>query len=231
MTANTVAAAAVTAIVTAGDDATHLRLALQALAAGADVNAPYRTPRAHRLVRDTISRDRPAGASSPKRAAAAETAAAGARITATNESDSSVTAVTSHQAMQHHQQGHPTTASATSASTAAAAEEEEEQPDTPSSWSACGSVSVLHAAAASGNRLLLEFLLQNGASWQQTDAGGRSALHYALLHEAFDCAKQLLRRGCGQLAGLRDSKGQSAMDLCLAKGRVEDEELFLLLSG
>jgi len=79
--------------------------------------------------------------------------------------------------------------------------------------------------------VLLELLLQNGASWQQTDAGGRSALHYALLHDGVECAKQLLRRGGGQLAGMRDSRGQSAMDLCLAKGRVEDEELFLLLSS
>jgi hypothetical protein len=30
---------------------------------------------------------------------------------------------------------------------------------------------------------------------------------------------------------MRDSRGQSAMDLCLAKGKVEDEELFLMLCG
>jgi ankyrin repeat protein len=90
---------------------------------------------------------------------------------------------------------------------------------------------VLHAAAAAGHRVVLELLLQNGASWQQTDAGGRSALHYALLHEAVGCAKLLLRRGGSQLAGMRDARGVSAMDVCLAKGKVEDEELFLLLSG
>jgi hypothetical protein len=54
----------------------------------------------------------------------------------------------------------------------AAAAGEDEGPDTPSSWAACGTVTVLHAAAAAGNRVLLEFLLQNGASGSKQMQGG-----------------------------------------------------------
>jgi hypothetical protein len=205
------------------------RLALQALAAGADINAAYRTPRAHKLVRDTIALDK--DPSSPtKQAAAANMGADGSSGNSTNTSRMIGQAGGGSSSSSSSQQ-HPSGASTAAAVGGNQQQQEEQQPDTPSSWAACGSVSVLHAAAASGDRVLLELLLQNGASWQQLDAGGRSALHYALLHEAVDCAKQLLRRGGGQLAGMRDGRGRSAMDLCLAKGKVEDEELFLLLSG
>lgn len=209
-------------------------MALQALAAGADVNAAYRTPRAHRLVRDTLARDKAPTSPSKKQAAAAAAAAVGQGQDPSNSSGSvsqQYDAGGNSSRQQEEAALAAATAGAATAGAAGGAESEEEQPDAPSSWTACGSVSVLHAAAAAGNRVLLEFLLQNGASWQQTDAGGRSALHYALLHDAVECAKQLMGRGREALAGMRDARGQSGLDLCLAKGRVQDEELFLMLSG
>jgi ankyrin repeat protein len=77
---------------------------------------------------------------------------------------------------------------------------------------------------------MLEFLLQNGAQWQHKDAHGRTPLHYALLHNAPATAKQLLRRGA-VVAGVRVGRGNTALDLVMARGRVSDEELFVLLSG
>lgn len=149
-------------------------MALQALAAGADVNAAYRTPRAQRLVRDTSSK--------------------------------------SSSACSHEQQQHV------------------EVPPSPT-FQACGTVTALHGAAAAGSGPLLEFLLQNGASWQHTDAQGRSPLHYAILYDSVECAKQLLRKWGSDVAGVRDVRGQTAMDYVMAKGRVSDEELFVLLSN
>jgi hypothetical protein len=206
-------------------------LALQALAAGADINAAYRTPRAHKLVRDTIALDKDPSSPTKQAAAAASMGAEGSSGNSKNASRMIGEAGEGFSSSSSSGQQHPSGASAGEVGWNRQQQQQEEQPDTPSSWAACGSVSVLHAAAASGDRVLLELLLQNGAAWQQVDAGGRSALHYALLHEGADCAKQLLRRGGGQLAGMRDGRGRSAMDLCLAKGKVADEELFLLLSG
>jgi ankyrin repeat protein len=78
--------------------------------------------------------------------------------------------------------------------------------------------------------MMLEFLLQNGASWQLTDSQGRSPLHYAILHECAECAKLLLKRS-SDVAKAVDGRGRTAFDLAVAKGRVTDEGLFLLLSG
>lgn len=141
------------------------------IAAGADVNQAYRTPRAQKLVKDTHV------ASLRADPAAAEAAAA-----------------------------------------------EDRSPR------GCGDVTVLHAAAAEGWPPMVEFLLQNGAQWQHKDAYGRTPLHYALLHNAMATAKQLLRRG-GELAGMRDARGNTALDLMLQRGRVSDEELLVLVSG
>jgi ankyrin repeat protein len=91
-------------------------------------------------------------------------------------------------------------------------------------------VTVLHAAAAAGHGPLLEFLLLNGSSWSHTDIRGRSALHYAILFDGSECAKVLLRRGAAELCLMQDDEGRTAMDLVMAQGRVQDEELFLLLS-
>jgi hypothetical protein len=182
-------------------------------------------------VRDTLARDKAPSSPSKKQAAAAAAVGQGDPGTGTVCQQSDAGGNSSKQQQEKQQKEGLATAAAGTAAAGGAESEEEEQPDTPSSWTACGSVSVLHAAAAVGNRVLLEFLLQNGASWQQTDAGGRSTLHYALLHDSVECAKQLMGRGREALAGMRDARGQSGLDLCLAKGRVQDEELFLLLSG
>lgn len=160
---------------------------MAALAAGADVNAPYRTPRAQRLVG------------------------------ATNEKDAQ---------QQRQTQLVP-------AAAAAAEQQEEQQPDLQpgtATWQACGTVTALHAAAAAGCVPLLEFMLQNNANCQHTDARRRTPLHYALLHQAPECAKLLLRRW-PSLAGAADASGRAGMDLVLAQGRVSDEELFLLLAS
>ena len=37
--------------------------------------------------------------------------------------------------------------------------------------------------------------------------------------------------GAGELQRCRDARGRTPMDLAMAKGRVADEELFLLLSS
>ena len=161
-------------------------MALQAIAAGADVNLAYRTPRAHRLVKDTSSK---AAAPAPGSPAARAAAAAG-----------------------------------TAPPPPAAAAEEEASPR------ACGDVTVLHAAATIGYAPMFEFLMQNGASWQHEDAYRRNPLHYAVLYDRSVCAKLVLRRG-GDPHRARDAKGKTPMDMVMDKGRVDDEELFLLLSS
>ncbi|KAG2497400.1 hypothetical protein HYH03_004555 [Edaphochlamys debaryana] len=90
----------------------------------------------------------------------------------------------------------------------------------------------LHLAAYEGSGALLELLLQNGAPVDGVDAagGGHTALHYALLADRYDAAKLLLRRGASLAAA--DAEGRRAWDLVVGvKGRVGDEELFLLLNG
>lgn len=45
-----------------------------------------------------------------------------------------------------------------------------------------------------GDISLIEYLLQNGAKWDKTDPYGRTPLHYCILHEHPQAAKQLLKR-------------------------------------
>jgi Arf-GAP/coiled-coil/ANK repeat/PH domain-containing protein len=99
-----------------------------------------------------------------------------------------------------------------------------------SSPRACGDVTVLHAAAANGYAPMFDFLMQNGASWQHQDAYRRNPLHYAVLYDHGLCAKLVLRRG-GDAHKARDARGRTPMDMVMDKGRVADEELFLLLSS
>ena len=89
---------------------------------------------------------------------------------------------------------------------------------------------MLHAAAAVGFGAMFEFLMQNGATWQHVDIHRRNPLHYAILHDNSGCAKLVLRRG-GEAYKERDSRGKTAMDMIMDKGRVDDEELFLLLNS
>ncbi|GLI59448.1 hypothetical protein VaNZ11_001273 [Volvox africanus] len=90
----------------------------------------------------------------------------------------------------------------------------------------------LHLAAADGCLPLLEVLLQNGAPIDAVDGagGGHTALHYALLADRYNVAKLLIRRGASLTVA--DSAGRRAWDLVVGvKGRVADEELFLMLNG
>jgi hypothetical protein len=54
-----------------------------------------------------------------------------------------------------------------------------------------------------------------------------------VLHDAADVAKLLMRRsgGGGELQRARDARGCTPFDIAMAKGRVADEELFVLLSS
>ena len=61
------------------------------------------------------------------------------------------------------------------------------------------------------------------------DGYGRTPLHYCILYDAPLLAKQLLKRGAQ--GGVRDVGGASAWDLAVGKGRLPDEELFVLLSA
>lgn len=179
--------------------ARDVRRALAALAAGADVNAPYRTPRAQRLVGEASAR-----------AAAVDHQSGGA-----SSGSGASTAAGSG------------SGSGSGSRDGGQASEEGVAPPT-----VCGTVTALHLAAAMGDVPVLEFLLQNGAACQHTDAHGRTPLHYAVLHDAGECAKVLMRRNGagGELQRSRDSRGRTPMDLAMAKGRVTDEELFILLT-
>ncbi|KAK9807526.1 hypothetical protein WJX72_001570 [[Myrmecia] bisecta] len=99
----------------------------------------------------------------------------------------------------------------------------------PTTTDSPGDVTVLHCASQVGEVALVEYLLQNGAKWQHQDAHGRTALHYCVLYDHHDCAKVLLRRGADR--SICDQTGHTALDLAMAKGRLEDEELFLMLSS
>jgi hypothetical protein len=61
----------------------------------------------------------------------------------------------------------------------------------------------------------------------------RPPQHYAVLFDAGEVAKLLMRRSGsgGELQRARDSCGLTPFDLAMAKGRVADEDLFLLLSS
>ncbi len=90
----------------------------------------------------------------------------------------------------------------------------------------------LHAAAANGDVAMCELLLQSGAPLDAVDCVGvgHTALHYALLSDQLAAAKLLVRRGAS--LGVKDAQGRNAWDLVVSvKGRVADEELFLMLSG
>ncbi len=97
---------------------------------------------------------------------------------------------------------------------------------------------------------ILEFILQNGGPAVVGDGYGRTPLHYAILLDhaqvvregwgrfaeapqnfssCSQAAKALLRRGAS--AAARDQFGTTPFDAAVAKGRVRDEELFLLLSS
>ncbi|KAG2454953.1 hypothetical protein HYH02_000780 [Chlamydomonas schloesseri] len=102
----------------------------------------------------------------------------------------------------------------------------------PSGGGMALTLTCLHLAAVDGALRLVELLIQSGAPADAVDGagGGHTPLHYALLSDQYDAAKLLLRRGAS--LGVRDSGGRNAWDLVVGvKGRLADEELFLLLSS
>ena len=50
------------------------------------------------------------------------------------------------------------------------------------------------ACMQTGDVSLIEYLLQNGAKFDKADPYGRTPLHYCILHEHPQAAKQLLKR-------------------------------------
>lgn len=89
-------------------------------------------------------------------------------------------------------------------------------------------LTALHFACQTGDVSLIEYLLQNGARVDKADPHGRTPLHYCILHEHPQAAKQLLKRGADKAA--RDVLGQNALAIAVRKGSVADEDLFLMLS-
>ncbi|DBB01590.1 TPA: hypothetical protein ACH3X1_000238 [Trebouxia sp. C0004] len=55
-------------------------------------------------------------------------------------------------------------------------------------------LTALHFACQTGDVSLIEYLLQNGARVDKADPYGRTPLHYCILHEHAQAAKQLLKR-------------------------------------
>lgn len=87
---------------------------------------------------------------------------------------------------------------------------------------------ALHLACSRQDVLMTEFLLQNNAPFEAQDTHGRTPLHYCVLLDWQEGAKMLMKRGANPAA--TDSLGLTAMDLAVAKGKITDEEMFVLLT-
>ncbi|KAL3136510.1 hypothetical protein ABBQ38_005760 [Trebouxia sp. C0009 RCD-2024] len=87
---------------------------------------------------------------------------------------------------------------------------------------------ALHFACQTGDISLIEYLLQNGAKWDRSDPYRRTPLHYCILHEHPQAAKQLLKRGADKTT--QDVLGQKPLDMLIRKGKVSDDELLMMLS-
>lgn len=91
-------------------------------------------------------------------------------------------------------------------------------------------VRLVREASANGHEGVLEALLQNGASVNAVSGPDRAtALHAAVRAGRDGVAKLLIRRGAAPEA--KDGKGRTALDAAMDRGSIQDEELFLLLSG
>eukprot|EP00891_Asterochloris_glomerata_P008374 jgi/Astpho2/8374/e_gw1.00122.15.1_t len=89
----------------------------------------------------------------------------------------------------------------------------------------CSLVLLLQA----GDLAIVEYLLQNGASYDKLDSFNRSPLHYSIMFDHPAISKQLLRRGANRIA--IDANRRTALEMAIAmKGRIADEELFVMLS-
>ncbi|KAM1520480.1 hypothetical protein ACFX10_010860 [Malus domestica] len=88
--------------------------------------------------------------------------------------------------------------------------------------------SLLHLACHSGNPMMVELLLQFGASMNLRDFHGRTPLHHCIASGNNSLAKSLLRRGARP--SIQDGGGHSALERAMGMGAITDEELFILLS-
>jgi len=89
-------------------------------------------------------------------------------------------------------------------------------------------LSLLHLAAKAGHQGMMELLLQYGAKPDVEDLYRRTPLHYCMLFNTTQTAKLLLRKGAD--AGRKDAGNCTALDAAMMRGRVTDEELFVLLT-
>lgn len=96
-----------------------------------------------------------------------------------------------------------------------------------SMWNGAG-LSALHFAAAAGDLVTLELLTLCGAPLDQRDPFGRTVLHYCVLAQWEAGAKLLLHKGASARA--TDILRQSALEMAMGRGRIADEELFVLLA-
>ena len=79
-----------------------------------------------------------------------------------------------------------------------------------------GGVTIAHAAAAAGDPVMMELLIQWGAPSEEKDGYGRSPLMYAVLHDHPEVAKLLLKRGVGFRG--QDVMGYSVVQMMGQKG-------------
>mmetsp|Transcript_18510 Transcript_18510/g.51848 ORF Transcript_18510/g.51848 Transcript_18510/m.51848 type:complete len:859 (-) Transcript_18510:217-2793(-) len=97
-----------------------------------------------------------------------------------------------------------------------------------SSGSSVLELSLLHAAARNNHVGCMELLLQHGAKPDAPDMYKRSPLHYCMLFQTNEAAKLLLRKGAA--ADSTDMSNCTPLDTAMKRGRLTDEELFVMLS-
>jgi len=83
----------------------------------------------------------------------------------------------------------------------------------------------LHVAASAGNRLMVKFLLENGADIKIADGHGRTPLHLAAFRGHKEVSQLLIDNG----ADLNpfDTEGQTPMHWAARKGNVEVAQLLI----
>lgn len=54
-----------------------------------------------------------------------------------------------------------------------------------------GDMTILHSAAACGNAVCMELVLQNNAPYEVADACGRTPLHYCILYDAIQVGSHM----------------------------------------
>jgi ankyrin repeat protein len=88
---------------------------------------------------------------------------------------------------------------------------------------------VLHYAAAEGNLVVVEFLLQNGANPNAADTKGWVPIHYSANNNHAGCARLLMNRGA--IVSIRDNNGMTAADIAEGSGTKSVKTLLASVGG